>query len=206
MTIFDHYDVPKYTEAELVSFYADQHVPYPWETEVHTRTSERPDVSSERPAPSQASDFRADLVVQLDVETEVAIEVKTFPYKAPWVDTGCSLHEGIGQARMYSHFYDLAELWHFIIVPNTRKSTSDFNDYRWDSEMYAERMYEYVTSWFADGLPFGYRLIGLHPQESGVNRLYAFGATAVELGYNPSATGEDLDYPFSTNFNYAHHD
>lgn len=199
MTILDHYDCRSYSEAELLEHYADQHLPYPVETEVHVRTSERPSVREARPAPQHASNMRADMVVQLTTDCEVGIEAKTIPFKSPWIESNRSLHEGIGQACKYNHHFDMAELWHFIVVPKPRDTVK--NNYEFYSERLCEEMYEYVRSWFPSEMGIGYRLIGVYPNpDGGINRLFTFGSTTVEVGYEPTAKGEHLNYPFSTNY------
>lgn len=196
-SILNHYDNPVYSEREMLEMYVDSTCPYPAEFEVHTRTSQRSSVREPRPAPQHASDFRADMVLDLP-ESEVVVEAKQFDFRSPWIENG-HLYDGIGQVIQYGHFYDLAELWHFVTVPKPQIARRDA-EMAERAERICEDVYDYFCDWF-DGLPpFGYRIIGLHNVENGVEWLFTHGSSAIELGYNPEATGDDLNYPFQTTY------
>lgn len=181
---------PKLSENEIVEYYADAYLPYPAEFEVHTRTSDPREVGYENRAPRHASNFRADMVVHMP-RCELAVEAKRFEYKSPWFERG-RLYDGIGQTMHYSRFYDLAELWHFLVVH------SEATDRTIESaKRTAREMHDYVTSWGDGSLPFGYRVIGVSQRESRVSYEFDVGETAANLGYNPSAQPKNLSYPFN---------
>lgn len=184
---------PKHREDVMFKHYLDSYCPYPTDLEFHTRVSDSRAMGHENKGPRQASNFRADAVVRMP-ESHVAIEAKQFDFRSPWIENG-NLHDGIGQTILYGRYYDLTELWHFVRIPHDGPSSSAER-----AERVCQRVYDYFRSWFPDGLPFGYRIIGVRHQEETVNHEFDIGSSAVELGYHPEAEGRELNYPFRTGY------